>query len=140
MPADSANMEVMECFTNGQDYKAILTQPRNPGFHRKAFALAKVAFKAWEPPENIDWNDRIIGKDFDSFRDMLTIKAGYYKPVWNLDGEMILKPDSWSFAKTDQLKFEKMYSAFIDVILQDILTNYTEDDLDFQVEQVLRFS
>ena len=139
-PADSAQAKLMESLSPNGEYKAVLSRPRNPYFHRKAFALASVGFDAWEPPAEKLYQGRPVVKNFDAFRDDLTIQAGFSDAVWTLDGEMRLIPHSWSWGKTDQLKFEAMYSAFIDVILRDILTNYTKDDLDQVVHEVLRFS
>lgn len=139
-PADKAQAELLEQLNPNGEYKAVISQERNGQFHRKAFALANIGFQAWEPPEDREYRGKPILKEFESFREELTIRAGFYDPCWTMKGEMRLKPHSWSWGATDQEKFERMYSAFIDVILRDILTNYTKSDLEYQVEQVLRFA
>ena len=139
-PADSAQAELLESLKPNGEYKAIISQPRNPIFHRKAFALANIGFQAWEPPANREHNGKPILKEFESFREELTIRAGFYDVTWTMGGKMRLKAHSWSWGATDQEKFERMYSAFIDVILRDVLSGYTKDDLEQQVEQILRFS
>jgi hypothetical protein len=139
VPADLAQMELMEALKPNGEYKAVLTQPRHPLFHRKAFALTKVGYDAWEPPAERQYKGRPILKSFESFRDEMTIRAGFYDVVWNMKGEMRLIPHSWSWGATDQEKFERMYSAFIDVILRDVLRGYSKDDLEDQVQRVLEF-
>ena len=139
VPADKAQAEVMEKLKPNGEYKAVFTQERNGPFHRKAFALASVGFDAWTPPDDKGFRGRKVEKNFDSFRDELTIRAGFYTPVYKFDGSLRLIPDSWSWGSADQVKFEEMYSKFIDVILQDVLTNYTRGDLDRVVSEVLRF-
>lgn len=139
-PADAAQAELMENLKPNAEYRAVLSQPRNPVFHRKAFALANIGFQAWDPPTDREYYGRPILKEFSTFRDELTIRAGFYDVTWTIDGHMRLKPHSWSWAEADQEKFERMYSAFIDVLLRDVLHNYTKDDLEYQVEQILRFS
>jgi len=142
MPSDIAQAELLDGLKPNSDYKAILTQPRNPLFHRKAFALSNIGFNAWIPPDDRQYKGRSIAKNFDSFRDELTIRAGFFDPVWKIGGEMRLKPHSWSWGETDQEKFERMYSGFIDVILRDVLSSklYTQQELERQVELVLGFS
>lgn len=140
VPADKAQLELMERLKPGGEYKAVLTQPRNIGFHRKAFALANLAFEHWSPPADKEYNGLPILKNFDFFRDELTILSGFYDVVWTIGGKMKLVPHSWSWGAADQEKFERMYSAFIDVILRDILTTYTKEDVDRVVAEVLRFA
>jgi len=57
-----------------------------------------------------------------------------------LDGSIRLTAKSWSFASMNQVEREQLYSAIINVLLTRILTKYTRDDLDAQVENVLRFA
>lgn len=139
VPLDLATAELMEGLKPNAEFKAELSQPRNLLFHRKAFALASIGFAAWEPPIDREYNGKPILKNFDSFRDELTIRAGFYDVTWTLDGKMRLKPHSWSWGKADEEKFQRMYSAFVDVILRDVLTNYTEDELHNHVSKVLGF-
>lgn len=139
VPADKAQLEVMEQLSPNGEYKAVLTKPRNYGFHRKAFALAKAGFDAWEPPEERCYNGKPIEKNFKSFREELTIRAGYYDVVWTLAGKMRTVPHSWSWSNADQTKFEEMYNAMFNVLLQEVLTNYTKDDLEELVEELLKF-
>jgi hypothetical protein len=138
--ADQGQAELLESLSPGGEYKAVFTQERNPRFHRKAFALASIGFDAWDPPKDKEYRGRPIEKNFESFRNELTIQAGFYTPVFKVNGDLRLVPDSWSWAKTDQLKFEAMYSAFIDVILKTVLTQYSKDDLEKVVEEVLRLA
>ena len=138
VPADAANAELFESLKPNGEYTAVFTQTRNIKFHRKAFALIKVAFDALEFPE-LEHKGRKVSKNLDQFRDDVTILAGFYDVVFNYRGEMRLKAKSWSFARMDETEFDAMYSRLIDVILAKILTNYTREDLDEQVDKILRF-
>jgi hypothetical protein len=139
VPADQVSADAMENLKPNGEYKAVFTQPRNAKFHKKAFVLANIGFEAWEPPADKEYNGKPILKNFDSFREQLTIRAGFYDVVWTIDGKMKLIAHSWSWASTEQTKFEEMYSQFINVILSDIMTNYTRADLDAQVNKILGF-
>lgn len=140
VPVDAANAELFEDLKPNGQYKAVFTQPRNALFHRKAFALLKVAFDAWDMPMR-EHNGQPVAKNFEQFRNDVTILAGFYKVVFNYKGDFRLISKSWSYAGMDQTEFEALYSKLIDVILGNILnSHYTREDLDRLVENVLRFA
>lgn len=141
VPSDTASAEALEKLKVGVDFKAVLTQPRNYAFHKKAFALAQVGFDAWEPSGETTYKCREITKSFERFRETITILAGYYTVEFSLNGEPRFRADSWSFANMDETTFSEMYSKLIDVILAKVLgSKWTREDVDFQVEKILRFS
>lgn len=112
--------------------------PRNPLFHRKFFALLNVGFDAWQP--TLTHEGKTVEKDFDQFREDVTILAGHYIQTWTLDGEMRLRAKSISFRSMDQDEFEKVYSSVADVMLSRVLTTYRDrQELDNVVDRVMRF-
>lgn len=137
-PVDMAALEQMEQLKMNGEYLAVLTQPRNIFFHRKFFALLNVAYKAWDKPE-LEHKGEQVSADFEQFRSDVIILAGHYKKYINIKGELRLKAKSISFAKMDEVEFQKLYSSVVDVILQKVLTNYDEDDLQNVVDKVLGF-
>jgi hypothetical protein len=139
VPADEISATTMEGMTPNAEFKADLTRPRNMSYHRRFFALLKVAFDAWEQPA-VEHKGQLIEKNFERFRKDLTILCGHYETVVNIKGELRLEAKSISFASMDQQAFEKLYSTAIDAILKHILTNYTAEDLNEQVEKILEFS
>ena len=120
------------------EYKAELTRPRNLKFHRLFFALVKVAFDAWDMPDS-EYKSVKIEKNLDRFRKDLLIMAGYGYPVVNIKGDVRFEAQSMSFGSMDQDEFETLYNRVIDVILSKVLSNYTRDDIDDQVNRILRF-
>jgi hypothetical protein len=139
VPADEISATTMEGMAPNAEFKAELTRPRNMAYHRRFFALLQVAFDSWEQPV-IEHKGRMIEKNFARFRKDLTILCGHYETVVNIKGELRLEAKSISFASMDQEAFEKLYSTAIDAILKHILTNYTADDLNEQVDKILEFS
>lgn len=110
--------------------------PRNGKYHRKFLAMLRFAFNNWDMPiEGVEMGDYHVLKDFESFREDITIRAGYYEATFGIDGSVKLKAQSISFAKMDDAKFERVYSRVVDVILQDILTKYKDRD---EFDQVLQ--
>jgi hypothetical protein len=139
VPIDAANAELFEKLKPNGQYKAVFSQERNSAFHRKAFALLKVVFDAWQTP-TIEHKGQPVQRDMERLREDMTILAGFYTVTFKYDGTTVLKAKSWSFSAMNQDDFENLYSRLIDVALGKILTGYTREDIDEQVERILRFA
>lgn len=139
VPVDQAGQDYIARQKIGAGFTMTARRNNNVKFHRKLFALANLAFDAWDAPA-ATYRGQAIQKNFDQFRDDLTILAGYYETRVRLDGSIRLIPRSWSFGAMDDDQKEKMYSAIIDVVLQRILTDTTRDDLENLVAQVMAFT
>lgn len=116
-------------------------QKRNSKFHRKFFALLTVGYEAWDPGrKHKTYKGEPVAKNFEQFREDVTILAGYYEQTFGIAGEMKLKARSISFAKMDQAEFEELYSAVADVLLGRVLESYSNRaELDEVVDRVMRF-
>jgi hypothetical protein len=77
---------------------------------------------------------------FDRFRRDIQIMAGYYTCVYNAMGELRLEAKSISWAKMSEEEFAQLYSATIDVILQKVLPDVSEDQLKRATEMTLSFA
>lgn len=129
-PHDEMGKEAIEELKNGV-YKVKITKERNSKHHRKFFALMQFSYSHWDIEEGF--------KDFESFRENITILAGHYKQVWDVNGNLVLKAKSISFARMEQPDFDKFYSKVLDVVLKHVLRNYSKDDLEAVVLELLRF-
>jgi hypothetical protein len=139
VPVDAAQLELLEQLQPNEEYKATFTKPRNSKFFRKWWALAKVAFDAWDAP-NIEYKGVEVKKNFERFRKDLIVMSGFFDPVFNIKGELRLEPKSLRFDQMSEENFSELYNRTIDVVLGKILTNYTREDIDYQVNKILRFS
>lgn len=115
--------------------------PRNPKYHRKFFALLQVGFDAWDAGrKRKTYKGREVTKNFERFREDVTILAGYYEQTFDLRGKMRLQAKSISFAKMEDAEFEQLYSSVVDVLLVHVLTKYANrEELDAVVERVMGF-
>jgi hypothetical protein len=121
----------------GEIAEVAVVVPRNPRFHRKFFALLKIGFDAWEP--TLTHDGQPVAKDFDQFREDVTIMAGHYMQTWTLDGEMRLRAKSISFGRMDETEFERVYSSVADVLLGKVLKGYKDRaELDRVVDHIMR--
>jgi hypothetical protein len=137
-PADDTEAEKLAKLKKGVFVKCKVSTMRNPHFHRKYFALLNFAFDQWEP-ENKDqqrWN-LTPQKNFDQFRKDMAILAGFYDYVCRVKGESTIAAKSISFGSMSQEDFEKLYSKTVDIILERFLNNYTAQELDRVVNELL---
>lgn len=132
--ADEQSRQVLERWPLGVGIRAVVTRARSLPFHRRFFAMLNLGFDAWEP----QLEDGSV-KNFEAFREDVTILAGFFQRTVRVRGGIKLKAESISFANMKQDRFDKVYSRVADVILQRILTKYTRDDLDNVVNQMMGF-
>lgn len=115
--------------------------PRNGKYHKKFFAMLNLAYEMWEPNrKNKSYKSKPIQKNFERFRSDVLIQAGYYSQTFDLDGNMKLEPISISFASMDDIQFEAVYSACLNVLLEKVLITYkNRTEVDVVVEKMLNF-
>jgi len=138
-PVDQQSIDCIAKMKLGAGVKVKITRHNNVAFHRKLFALANLAYESWEPEQAVH-KGMLVAKNFDQFRDDITILAGFYETRVRLDGTIRLIAKSWSFASMDDDEKDRLYSSIINVVLSRILTKYTRADLDRVVEQILGFA
>lgn len=140
VPEDSMGAEELEHIANGETVRCQVTKPQNIAFHRKLFALFNVGYKYWQPAE-IDCKYGAPEKTFDQFRKDVTILAGFYEIHHRLDGSFRVDAKSISYGKMSKDEKEKLYSNVINVLLQNIFTGYTEQDVvKMAEEEILNFA
>lgn len=90
----------------GEEIEIDITNKRNIKFHRKFFALIKLAFDNQENYTNIE-----------ELRKDLIINAGYYNERTNyITGEVIIEAQSISFSSMEEQEFEKVYNSVLDSV------------------------
>lgn len=141
VPDNPATIEAFSKIKIGQTIHGEFRRMRNPGFHRKFFALLNLAFEYWEPGE-IDSKYGKPEKNFDQFRKDVIILAGFYKSVIRLDGSVRIEPESISFGSMDQDTFERLYNAVLMVCMERIpvLKDMDEEEVDKCVNKLLEFA
>lgn len=138
IPADPQAADFISKLKLGQGITASVKRHRNPGHHKKFFALLNLAFDHWEPVE-ATYKGQVVGKNFDQFRNDIVCLAGFYEMAVNLRGETRVTAKSISFGSMSQDEFDDLYNATVNVILKHVLTNYSRDDLDAVLDQLAGF-
>lgn len=139
VPYDEAAADFIQKMKLGELAHSDFKRVRNYRFHKKYFALVSFAFDQWEPQDGLTYQGQPVMKNKKRFRQDVAILAGFFESTVNLKGEVRLEARSISFAQMDEIEFEALYNATINVILSKVLTNYKRADLDEVVEKLLRF-
>lgn len=139
-PLGTDDSDLMKKIPLGSLIECEYSKKRNPKFHRKFFALLNLGFEYWSPPEK-QWKGFKAVKNFDVFREQITILAGFMDVTYNLDGSVKVKAKSISFASMDDNEFEQVYSRVLDVIWNKVLSMVFEDkrQLENAVNQLMGF-
>ena len=141
-PADDESRALIETLKIGAPVRAKLARARNLQFHRKVFALFKLAFDSWEPGDTKEYKGRHVEKNFDRFRKDLLILAGFYKATYNIKGDVRLEAESISFASMSEDRFQQVFKAVLNVVWKHVLQQAgykSEADVERVVEELLRF-
>lgn len=139
VPYDEAAATFIQKMKAGELAHSDFKRVRNYKFHKKYFALVKFAFDQWEPKDGLTYQGQPVMKNKDRFRKDVAILAGFFESTVNLKGEVRLEAKSISFAQMDEIEFEALYNATINVILSRVLTRFSRADIDEVVEKLLRF-
>lgn len=115
---------------------AKVSVPRNGRFHRKFFAMLKVAYENWDKPE-IQTPYGAVRCSEEAFRNDVIVIAGHHELRGNTRGEWRLKAKSIKWAAMDEAEFQRLYSDVVDVILAHFLTGWTGEDMDRAVENFI---
>ncbi len=139
VPYTSADIEWFDKLKIATIVHGEFKKVRNPRFHRKFFALLNLGYEYWEPGE-IDTKWGVPQKNFDTFRENITVLAGYGEPVFNIDGTFKMQAQSISFAKMDENEFKKVYDKVLTVLMDRILVDMPRQEVENLAEKFLSFA
>lgn len=141
MPFDEPSREALAKLKAGQGVLVEVKRARNVQFLRKFFALLNLAYDLWETVEK-EYRGEPVRKNFERFRKDITILAGHYEPVFDINGQIRLVAKPINFADCTEEEFEQVYKGVLDVVWRRILKNAdykTPEDVDRAVNQLLGF-
>lgn len=116
----------------GEFLKVKVTHPRSLPFHRKFMKMVRFAFEQWEPEKErkrLKYKGMVILKDFDAFREDMTILAGYGVPKFDARGRVYWKAKSLAFDEMEDEEFAKVYAAVYEAIYRHVFVakGYTRE-------------
>ena len=143
VPADERSREWVASLRQGQGVVVSARRMRNVGYHRRFFALLRLAYDYWQPSQPLQHEGEPVRKDFERFREDVLILAGQYRASFGLDGTVRLEARSISFAAMDEDEFRRVYRAVFDVLWDRVLSASgrfaSREQAHAVVEQMLAF-
>jgi hypothetical protein len=123
-PAYNSDFEAFAKMPVNETFEIEYTKRRNSKFHRKYFALLKLAFENQSDYRTIE-----------EMRHDLTIVCGYYNEHVNkITGEIVKKANSISFANCDEIQFNEIYNSTKNVIIKWL--GVTSEDIE---EEIIKY-
>ena len=107
IPLYDSDYEAAKKIPLGKEVKASIKTPRNYQFHKKFFALL-----------NLGFNNQGHYDNFETFRFVMTMKAGFFDSIETHKGHQVFKPKSISFGSMTEEEFVDLYSNMLDVIIE----------------------
>lgn len=141
-PANQVDADAMMKIANGRLLHVELRQPRNPGLHRKFFAMLNFFFELWELPEDLNYNGIQPEKNFDQFRSDVLIAAGFRELSANIKGECRFRAKSISFASMDDTEFGEVYRLVFNTCWRYVMgriQNYTPEQAENTINQMMGY-
>ena len=115
-PFNDIEQEKTIRFKTNELYTVEVKQTRNYQFHKKVFAFLNFCFEHWV----CDRECLNLQAQFNRFRNQLTVLAGYYIELYNINGEVRVEAVSISYSGMEQEDFEKFYHALVNAALKHI--------------------
>lgn len=148
LPVSANDEEFILKLKPGQMISAEFRKTRNALFHRKFMKLCSLAYDVFEQMQQAPV--RIAGSNqwvtphpnFDEFRYWAMVKSGFYDVFGYPDGKVRVRARSVAFRNMDQVGFEKVYSAVLDVFLRYVLSpkrGWSREKVEQLVEQLVNF-
>ena len=138
IPATEEEAEKLKKIKVGQALNCEIKQMRNYKYLQKFMVMIKIGFDSFEPAIT-EYKGIPVQKNIERFRKDIIIAAGFYDVEAALDGSVKAVAHSISFGKMSEERFNEVYNACCNAILQRVLRNYEREDLDHVVEQLIRF-
>lgn len=133
VPADEEALEALSKIKVGEVVKASIVKPRNVGFHRKFFAMARLVFDNQDQYDNFNVFLNIVVKTITGHVDTV-IKEHNGKTY------VAYVPKSISFAAMDQHEFEDFYWRALDGLCRRYMHDTDPDTVDQRVTELVGFA
>lgn len=115
-PASEIEAGRMERFKTGDTYEVSIVLRRNAKFHGKMFAFFNFCFKYWSSDKEFA-NE---AKQFEVFRNNLTVMAGFYEEFHTIAGDVRIEAKSLAYDKMEPEEFEQCYNAQINAAMRNL--------------------
>lgn len=117
-PRARLDMTLAAKFRQGSPLEATIKERRSEPRNRLYWAVLQAICDAtgkWPNSEALHW--------------ALKIRLGYIEEIASVDGEILIRPRSTSFAKMSEQEFREYFDAAMSTLLTDVVPGLTIEDL-----------
>lgn len=122
-PAYDSDKDIFNKMPLNEIFEIEYTKRRNVKFHRKFFALLKLAYENQSDYRMIE----------DLRRDLLIVSGNYDEQVCKITGEIYKKAHSINFSNMDDFQFNEVYTSVKEVICKWL--GIENETLETEIEQ-----
>lgn len=122
-PAYDTDKDIFNKMPLNETFEIEYTKRRNIKFHRKFFAILKLAYE--------NQSDYRVMEDMR--RDLLIVSGNYDEQVCKITGEIYKKAHSINFSNMDDLQFNEVYTSVKNVICKWL--GIDNETLENEIEQ-----
>lgn len=143
IPLNEEEEKKLAIYQDGQIVKVKFSKMRNAKFFRKWFALVTFAYDYWTETQQMpEYKGEIIEPNFSRFRRDVTILAGHFTYVVDINGDTRAEADSLKWGSMTEDVFDNLYNSTINVILRKVYKNksMSEEKLRGIVQEILSYS
>ena len=133
VPLYDSDHDLKQRLRVGSTVRCRVSQPRNYEFHKKFFALVRLAYDNLPLPLVERWSIYCPDDMLRRFKRDL----GYYTSTVNEFGEREIEYRSISFAAMDEQEFEQFYNGCVNLVLHSYLRGLDRNDLLTEVEHFM---
>lgn len=120
-PASDEAEEWLSKKKQGATILADVHEMRNGAYFRKWWSLVKYAYDEWsETCEPQEYKGQPVLPDFERFRKDVTILAGFYRPTWNVKGELRVEAESLKWASMSEERFNELFNATLKALVEKV--------------------
>jgi hypothetical protein len=127
---------------SGVRLKSTKMSEHNLKFHQKVIMLFKVCYEAFTEglDTGVEYRGQKVQPSESTFREQLTVLAGWYNATYNIDGSVRLRAKSIAYNNMSDTEKEKLFSDVINAALRHVYRNVIDETkLRSMVEQLLAF-
>lgn len=135
------DLERIKHIANGTMVIGDIRQSRNYKYLQRFICMVRYTYDLWNPKPT-EYKGIPVHKDYETFREDVTVAAGYAEMSLKTNGEIAVRAKSISFAKMDEETFRKLYNAVFNTCWNLVLKHVpgmTETEAHNAINSMLSF-
>jgi hypothetical protein len=127
IPVYDSDFEEKRKLKIGETYYCEINRPRNYEFHKKFFALIRMAH------HNLPESLQELYPTEEKLRKALQVMAGFCEVYYTIEGQEVISPVSISFSNMDNDEFQRLYDGVLKVLFKHVFIGSTYENIEAEL-------